>query len=92
MDELTQIDLPWSWPQVAIHPDVPVQDWPALVLDQDAGRRWRQGSVIPDDRGAAGLIRAYDAAGEWLGTGNATADGIGWQPRKVAATGEESAA
>ncbi len=92
MDELSRIELPWAWPWVALHPDIPVQEWPALVLDSDAARRWRQGSTIPDDRGAAGPIRAYDTAGEWLGTGEAAPDGAGWRPRKVVAVEEGSAA
>ena len=92
MDELTRIDLPWAWPRVAVHPDVPVQEWPALVLDQDAARRWRQGTAILDDGGATGPIRAYDTAGEWLGTGDATLDRSGWRPRKVVAGEGGSAA
>ena len=92
MEELTQIELPWAWPRVAVHPDIPVQEWPALVLDQDATRRWRQGSPIPDDHGTAGLIRAYDEVGQWLGTGDATSDGSAWRPRKVVGIEEEQAA
>jgi tRNA U55 pseudouridine synthase TruB len=87
IDELTQIELPWVWPWVAVHPDIPVQTWPALILDEDASRRWRQGSPIPAAGKTAGSIRVYDAAGDWLGTGDATPDGSGWQPRKVVAEG-----
>ena len=87
MGELTRISLPWAWPWVAVHPDIPVQDWPALVLDEDVARRWRQGTTIPADRGASGPIRAYDAAGEWLGTGAAAPDGSAWRPHKVVAEG-----
>jgi hypothetical protein len=39
---------------------------------------------------AAGPIRAYDVAGNWLGTGHADDAGNGWRPRKVVA--EETAA
>jgi tRNA pseudouridine55 synthase len=85
IDELTQIELPWAWSWVAVHPDIPVQEWPALILDVDDARRWRQGSPVPADRGAAGPIRVYDVAGEWLGTGDAAPDGSGWRPRKVVA-------
>jgi tRNA U55 pseudouridine synthase TruB len=92
MAELTQTEFPWAWPLVAVHPDVPVQAWPALVLDQDAARRWQQGGTIPDARGAVGLIRAYGGAGEWLGTGDATPDGSGWRPRKVVAVEQGNAA
>ncbi len=90
MDELARTDLSAAWPRVAVHPDIPVQGWPALVLAQDAARRWRQGSTIPDAGGAVGPIRAYDVTGEWLGTGEASPDGSGWRPRKVVAEEEES--
>jgi len=94
IDELARIELPWAWPWVAVHPDIPVQTWPALILDEDASRRWRQGSPIPAAcKGkVSGSIRVYDAAGAWLGTGDATADGSGWQPRKVVAEDEGGAA
>src|SRR5262245_59612234 len=35
LEELADSGLPWSWPWVAVHPDVPVQGWPALLLDAD---------------------------------------------------------
>jgi tRNA pseudouridine55 synthase len=90
LDELARSELPWSWPWIAVHPDIPVQTWPALVLDDVTTRRWRQGSTIAA-AGAAGPIRVYDAAGDWLGTGMANATGDGWQPHKVVAS-EETAA
>jgi tRNA pseudouridine55 synthase len=83
IDELTRIELPWVWPWVAVHPDIPVQAWPALILDEDGSRRWRQGSPISAERHVSDSIRVYDAAGNWLGTGDATPDGSGWRPRKV---------
>jgi len=83
IDELVQIELPWSWPWVAVHPDISVQTWPALVLDEDGSSRWRQGSSIPAECNVSGPIRVYGAAGEWLGTGEAAPDGSGWRPRKV---------
>jgi tRNA pseudouridine55 synthase len=89
--ELERIEWPRAWPEVAIHPDVPVQDWPALILDEASARRWRQGATIPSARPAAGPIRAYDLHGDWLGTGFADPGGAGWRPRKVVAE-EESAA
>jgi tRNA pseudouridine55 synthase len=92
IEELTQVELPWAWPWVAVHPDISVQTWPALILDEVASRHWRQGSPIPADRSASGPIRVYDAAGDWLGTGNAVPDGSGWRPRKVVAAEQGSAA
>ena len=92
IEELTQVELPWAWPRVAVHPDIPVQTWPALILDEDASRQWRQGSPIPTNRSASGPIRVYDAAGDWLGTGDAMPDGSGWRPRKVVSAEQGSAA
>lgn len=85
MAELEALPWPWAWPLVALHPDTPVLDWPALILDQAAARRWQQGSAIAAEGPASGAIRAYDLAGEWLGTGVAAPDGAGWKPRKVIA-------
>ena len=92
--ELEELPWPWIWPEVAMHPDVPVQAWPALVLDDLAATRWQQGATIPAHDGAAGLIRAYDEAGRWLGTGYADETGTGWRPGKVVTVtaGEGSAA
>ncbi|MBA2595332.1 MAG: tRNA pseudouridine(55) synthase TruB [Chloroflexota bacterium] len=89
--ELARQELPWAWPWIAMHPDIPVQQWPALILDRNEALRWRQGATIAAATGASGPIRAYDAAGGWLGTGHADPEGTGWRPRKVVAA-EESAA
>lgn len=89
--ELEEIAWPWAWPAVAVHPDIPVHDWPALILDAAQAQRWRQGSTISSEGIASGPIRAYDHAGDWLGTGHADPGGAGWRPRKVVAE-EESAA
>ena len=77
-----------------MHPDIPVQAWPALIVDEDASRSWRQGSPIPApaDGKISGSIRVYDAMGDWLGTGDAIPDGSGWRPRKVIAAEQGNAA
>jgi tRNA pseudouridine55 synthase len=98
--EMEELPWPWAWPEIAMHPDVPVQAWPALVLGDHAATRWQQGATIPAHaglagyQGAAGPIRAYDAAGRWLGTGYADETGTGWRPGKVVTVtaGEGSAA
>jgi tRNA pseudouridine55 synthase len=82
LDELAESPLPWSWPWLAVHPDLPIQDWPALILDDAETRRWRQGNPIAA-RTAAGPIRAYAADGEWLGMGHAGPGGSDWHPSKV---------
>jgi tRNA pseudouridine55 synthase len=90
MHEVAELSWPWAWPLVAIHPDLPIQEWPALILEPDQARRWTQGSLIAD-AGASGPIRAYDRHGAWLGAGHADEAGTGWRPRKVVVE-EESAA
>jgi tRNA pseudouridine55 synthase len=84
LDELAGSPLPWAWPWLAVHPDVPLHDWPALILDEESARRWRQGIPVGDDE-AGGPVRAYDQAGAWLGTGQADAGGGAWRPTKVVA-------
>jgi tRNA pseudouridine55 synthase len=84
LDELADAGLPWTWPQLALPPDYPIQSWPAIVLDEEHARRWRHGLPIPAT-GATGPVRAYDSAGQWLGTGHADEAGTGWRPRKVVA-------
>jgi tRNA pseudouridine55 synthase len=82
LDELAASPLPWSWPWLAVHPDLPLQNWPALILDDAETRRWRQGTPIAGTA-ASGSIRAYAANGEWLGAGHADPGGTSWQPSKV---------
>lgn len=88
LDELAaQPDLRAAWPWIAVHPDAALAEWPALLLDDVAARDWTQGKAITD--GAAGpgtLVRAYDGAGDWRGTGIG-ADGA-WRPKKVIASAE----
>ncbi|MFN8590465.1 MAG: tRNA pseudouridine(55) synthase TruB [Thermomicrobiales bacterium] len=83
LGELAESPLPWSWPWLAVHPDAPLLEWPALLLDDAATRLWRQGTPIPDPLPTTGSIRVYDCHGSWLGAGHAAADGAAWQPAKV---------
>jgi tRNA pseudouridine55 synthase len=83
ISELENLLWPWAWPEMAVHPDVPVHAWSALVLDDLAATRWQQGATIPAHGSATGPVRAYDAAGRWLGTGYADEAGTGWRPGKV---------
>lgn len=85
MAEMEALPWPWAWPEVALHPDTPVQAWPALILDAQEALRWQQGSTLRDPAGAQGGVRAYDAQGDWLGTGHGDALGQGWRPKKVVA-------
>jgi tRNA pseudouridine55 synthase len=88
LDELATSELPWSWPRIAVHPDAPVLGWPALLLEESAARRWQQGSAITSEGGVATeFVRAYDAGGEWLGTGHAEPGTAAWRPHKVVVPG-----
>jgi tRNA pseudouridine55 synthase len=70
------------WETIAYHPDAALHEWPALVLDSQHATFWRQGKPIPVD-GASGIVRVYDAAGEWLGVGRTDDGGTHVQPVKV---------
>ena len=50
MDELTQAEFPWAWPWVAIHPDVPVQEWPALDSRSGCGPPMATGNANRGDK------------------------------------------
>ncbi len=80
--ELAELDLPAVWAEVAFHPDIVLEEWPALILNDAEAKTWRQGNGI-----AAAPIearcRAYDAGGEWLGVGVGQADLGVWRPSKV---------
>jgi tRNA pseudouridine55 synthase len=82
LDELAASPLPWSWPWLAVHPDLPLHDWPALILDDAETVRWRQGNPIAGSA-TSGPIRAYATSGEWLGAGHADPGGTSWRPAKV---------
>ncbi|MDP8908146.1 MAG: tRNA pseudouridine(55) synthase TruB [Chloroflexota bacterium] len=81
-DLARQIDAePWS--ALAYHPDVPLRDLPAVVIDHNASMRWRMGQTIELDLAAAGLHRVYDQTDEWLGIGVYDEPTRRLQPRKV---------
>jgi tRNA pseudouridine55 synthase len=81
--ELAEVDLPAAWPQIALHPDRVLEEWPALLLDVAAGQTWQSGGSIAtswtDDR----LCRVYDATGTWLGVGAHDPTAGRWRPLKV---------
>lgn len=88
LDELAALpDLHAAWPQIAVHPDAALVDWPALLLDDPTARDWSQGKAIIDSGARDGMnVRAYDAVGEWRGIGIG-ADGM-WRPKKVVTSTE----
>jgi len=84
--ELTAIsrdDLPEMWPILALHPDAAVGDRPAILLDAERARMWRQGQRIHGPGEDVGPVRVFAMDGEWLGIGRFDAKRGGWQPLKV---------
>src|SRR5690349_20467723 len=48
------------WPELALHPDAALLDWPVIVLDEPGTLAWRQGKDIRAGHGAANEnCRAY---------------------------------
>lgn len=84
VDDLEALLANTPWERIAWHPDAVMHDWPALLLDDDDGLRWRQGKTIAHS-GIRRHVRAYDAAGHWLGVGQGDADGTLIRPTKVVA-------
>lgn len=74
------------WPELALHPDVALLDWPALIVDEAGVAAWRTGRSLALGQGtAAERCRVYSTAGDWLGIGRYDATRGAWQPEKVVA-------
>ncbi len=74
------------WPELALHPDAALLDWPVIVLDEAGTLAWRQGKDIRAGQGAADEhCRAYSTDGDWLGLGRFDAERDAWRPEKVVA-------
>jgi tRNA pseudouridine55 synthase len=75
------------WPELALHPDTALLDWPAIVLDEAGTLAWRQGKDLRLGRGAdSERCRAYSTAGDWLGLGRGDTERGAWRPEKVIAS------
>lgn len=83
LGELEEIDVRAAWPDVAIHPDAAVLDWPALLLDGEATRRWETGRWIDAIDDGEFLARVYYADGEWAGIATYDSGNSHWRPSKV---------
>ncbi len=82
LKELAELNLPEVWPQVAHHPDVVLEAWPALVLNGTGAQDWRQGKPIATVPSGT-RCRAYDEDGTWLGVGSGDHKAGSWRPAKV---------
>lgn len=86
LDELEAEFAETPWPELALHPDVALRDWPVIVLDEAGALAWRQGKDLRVGQGSAGEhCRAYSTAGDWLGLGRFDAERGAWRPEKVVA-------
>ena len=74
------------WPELALHPDAALRDWPALVVDEAGAAAWRNGQALRLGAGAAGeRCRVYSTDGDWLGLGRYDEAELAWRPEKVVA-------
>ena len=72
------------WPELALHPDAALLDWPAIVLDESGTAAWRTGQALAVGTGRPGeRCRAYSTEGDWLGLGLYDAERGAWRPEKV---------
>ncbi|MFN8517336.1 MAG: tRNA pseudouridine(55) synthase TruB [Thermomicrobiales bacterium] len=86
LEELATEFAETPWPELALHPDVALLDWPVIVLDEAGTLAWRQGKDIHAGQGAADEhCRAYSTEGDWLGLGRFDAERGAWRPEKVIA-------
>ena len=84
LGELAEEFAETPWPELALHPDAALLDWPVLVLDEVAALAWQQGKDIRLGHGGADEhCRAYSTQGDWLGLGRFDAERGAWRPEKV---------
>ena len=84
LEELAEEFAETPWPELALHPDTALLDWPVLVLDEAHALAWQQGKDIRLGQGAADEhCRAYSTEGDWLGLGRFDAERGAWRPEKV---------
>ena len=84
LTELERVVDVEPWSSIAYHPDVPLMDRPAAVLDAETALRWRQGSSVTfSTLSDAGLHRVYDEDGLWLGIGDGDPETRRLRPTKV---------
>lgn len=86
LGELAEEFAETPWPELALHPDAALRDWPVIVLNEEWTLAWRQGKDIRLGHGDADEhCRAYSTEGEWLGLGRFDAERGAWRPEKVVA-------
>ncbi|MDP9359440.1 MAG: tRNA pseudouridine(55) synthase TruB [Chloroflexota bacterium] len=84
LQELAGLDLASVWAEVALHPDVVLDEWPALILNDAGANDWSRGNAVAALR-MEERCRVYDEEGEWLGVGAGHPETQAWRPTKVTA-------
>jgi tRNA pseudouridine55 synthase len=74
LDQLLDTDVRANWPAIALHPDSPLLDRPAVVLDGSRRGAWYDGRPVALATPAAAdadaaVVRAYAADGHFVGLG-----------------------
>ena len=86
IQELETFDPRAAWPEIALHPDTALPDWPALVLDAGHERNWRFGRPVSGPRPSPGRARLYNKIGEWIGLAEYNPIEGAWRPLRVIGT------
>lgn len=81
--ELRELDPVASWPELAMHPDEALIDWPAIVLSDAEETDWRFGRAIAAPGEPGMRARMYNTIGEWVGLAEYNPDANNWQPTRV---------
>jgi tRNA pseudouridine55 synthase len=78
-----------GWAAVSFPPDHVLRDLPEIVLADDDATAWGQGKPVPlpGDVGLGSPVRAYNAAGAWLGVGGVDVVHGVVRPSKVISVG-----
>ena len=80
LDALADAMRHGAWDRIRWEPDVAMLDRPALILTESGHDDWILGRPVALN-GTEGIVRVYDAGGQWRGVGRA---GAGWvKPVKV---------
>ncbi len=88
IDEFAGAMADGRWDEISRTPDAVLGHLTPVLLDDAQALAWRQGKPLPVrlDAGASEIVRAYNAAGDWLGIGNLDRSLDVVRPAKVIST------
>lgn len=82
--ELSEINALDAWPNLALHPDSGVADWPAVVMSDEQARGWQVGkSIRLEADTVSSRTRVYDNIGNWCGLAERDQTLNVWKPLRV---------